>query len=232
MKWGFWQRKEKQLDDEVQTHLKMAMEDRVGRGESPAQAERSVHREFGNVALVKEVTRDNWSWTWLERLLQDVRYGIRMLAKDPMYTGIAILTLALGIGANTALFSVINGVLLNPLPFPRPDELVAIHENKPNFTGGSVSYPNFLDWQSQNHTFAAMAIARGYSFSLTRLGDAEQVSAEFVSSDFFKILGVQPTLGRSFAPGEDQVGGPPIALVSEGFWKRKLGSAPTCSARA
>ena len=137
MNWAFWQRKEEQLDDEVQSHLRMAMEDRVARGEAPAQAERSVSREFGNVALVKEVTRDNWSWTWLERLLQDVRYGVRMLAKDPMYTGIAILTLALGIGANTALFSVINGVLLNPLPFPRPDELVAIHENKPNFTGGS-----------------------------------------------------------------------------------------------
>jgi predicted permease len=226
MSWTFWRRREEELEDEVESHLRMAIEDRVARGEAPRQAEQAARRDFGNVALVNEVTRDNWAWTWLERLLQDVRYGVRMLAKAPAYTAIAMLTLGLGIGLNTALFSVIKGVLLNPLPFPHADELVGIHENKANFEGGSLSYPNFLDWQKDNHTFTAMAIARAYAFSLTGLGDAEQVNAEFVSSDFFPLLGVTPIMGRTFAPGEDRVGGAPIALVSEGFWRRKLGSTP------
>ncbi len=157
---------------------------------------------------------------------QDMRYAVRQLRKSPKFTVVAVLTLALGIGANTALFSVINGVLLNPLPFPQPDQLVALHENKPNFEGGSISYPNFRDWQKDNRTFSAMAVARAYAFSLTGTGEAEQVNGEFVSSDFFTILGVKPLLGRTFAPGEDEISGAPVALVNEGFWKRKLGSAP------
>src|SRR5215475_4557089 len=97
-------------------------------------------------------------------LLDDVRYGLRMLGKTPSFTVVALITLALGIGANTALFSVVNGVLLNPLPFHDPDQLVALSESKPNFSQGSISYPNFLDWQKQNHSFSAMAIARSYGF--------------------------------------------------------------------
>ena len=159
-------------------------------------------------------------------ILQDLKYALRQLRRSPGFTGVAILTLALGIGANTAIFSVINGVLLNPLPFPQPGQLVAVHENKPNFEGGSISYPNFRDWQKDNRTFSAMAVARPNAFSLTGIGEAEQVNGEFVSSDFFPLLGVQPVMGRNFAPDEDQIGGPPLALVSEGFWKRKLGSEP------
>ena len=137
----------------------------------------------------------------METLLQDVRYGFRMLVKSPGFTAVAILTLALGIGANTALFSVINGVLLSPLPFVQPDQLVTLHENKPHFEGGSVSYPNFRDWQKDNRTFSSIAVARVYAFSLTGTGEAEQVTGEFVSSDFFSLLGVNPVAGRTFAPG-------------------------------
>ena len=157
--------------------------------------------------------------------LEDLRYGLRMLRKNSGFTVVAVLTLALGIGANTALFSVVNGVLLNPLPFHDPDQLIALSESKPNFAQGSISYPNFIDWQRDNHTFSAMAIARGYAFSLTGMGEAEQVNAEFMSSDFFPLLGVQPMLGRAFAPGEDQVGAGPVALISAGFWQRKFSGA-------
>ena len=157
--------------------------------------------------------------------LEDLRYGLRMLRKNSGFTVVAVLTLALGIGANTALFSVVNGVLLNPLPFHDPDQLIALSESKPNFAQGSISYPNFIDWQRDNHTFSAMAIARGYAFSLTGMGEAEQVNAEFTSSDFFPLLGVQPMLGRAFAPGEDQVGAGPVALISAGFWQRKFSGA-------
>ena len=159
-------------------------------------------------------------------LLQDLRYALRQLARARGFTAVAVLTLALGIGVNSALFSVINGVLINPLPFPHPDQLVAIHENKPNFEGGSVSYPNFRDWQRDNDSFSAIAVARTASFSLTGTGEAEQVKGEFVSSDFLAVLGVRPILGRSFAPEEDRIGGAPLVLVSEGFWKRKLEAGP------
>jgi predicted permease len=159
-------------------------------------------------------------------LLQDLRYAIRMLAKSPGFTAVAVLTLALAIGANTALFSVINGVLLNPLPYPQPEQLLTLHESKPNFNTGSISYPNFLDWQKENHTLSSMAVSRSYSFSLTNLGEAEQIQGQYVTSDFFSILGVKPVIGRSFVSADDQRGAAPVAMISAGFWKRKLSGAP------
>jgi predicted permease len=162
----------------------------------------------------------------METLFQDLRYGIRQLRKSPGFAAVAIITLALGIGVNTIIFSVVNGVLLSPLPFTAPDQLVTLHENKPNFEGGSLSYPNFRDWQKDNHTFSSMAIARLYGFSLTKAGEPEQINGELVSSDFFPTLGVNPVLGRSFAAGEDEVGAEPVAMISAGLWQRKFSSAP------
>jgi predicted permease len=227
MKLPLWRRRQDQeLEEELQGHLHLAARDRIDRGESASQAQQSASRELGNLALVQEVTRDTWGWTAFERLLQDARYGLRLLLRSPAYTIIAILTLTLGIGANTALFSVINGVLLNPLPFHDSDRLVALHESKPNFDRGSVPFSHFLDWQRNNHTFTSMAIARLYAFSLTGMGEAEQVNGEFVTSDFFDVLGVRPVIGRTFAPGEDRVGGAPIVLISAAFWQRKFGGKP------
>ena len=159
-------------------------------------------------------------------LLQDLRCAVRQFVKNPGLTAVVVLTIALGVGANTALFSVVNGVLLNPLPYPHPEQLVTLHESKPNFESGSISFPNFRDWRKDNHTFSAMAIYRGYAFGLTGVGDALQLSGELVSSDFFEILAVKPLLGRTFAPGEDEIGASPIALISEGLWQRKFASAP------
>ncbi|HEY6269106.1 MAG TPA: ABC transporter permease [Candidatus Acidoferrum sp.] len=218
--------REEELEEELQNHLKMAAQDRVEKGETSADAERAARREFGNVGLVKETAQEMWGWGSLDRLVQDLRFGVRMLAKSPGFTAVAILTLALGIGANTALFSVVNGVLLNPLPYPEPEQLVELRESKPNFATGSISYPNFLDWQKANRTFASMAIVRGNrSFILTGLGEAEQVDAVFVSTGFFEQLGVNPVLGRAFAPGEDRIGAAPTAMITAGFWKRRFGSA-------
>jgi predicted permease len=160
-------------------------------------------------------------------LFPDIRYALRQLRKNPGFTAVALLTLTLGIGVNTALFSIINGVLLSPLPFPQAEQLVTLHENKPNFEGGSLSYPNFRDWQKDNHTFSSLAIARSYPFSLTGIGEPEQVAGEFVSSDFFSVLGVNPETGRTFARDEDRVrAGSPVALISAGLWRRKFSSAP------
>jgi predicted permease len=162
----------------------------------------------------------------MQTLIEDVRYGLRMLRKNPGFTAIALLTLALGIGANTAVFSIVNGVLLNSLPFSDPDKLVVLFESKPNFKEGSISYPNFLDWQRENHTFGSIAAYRPDSFGLTGTGEAEQVRGEMVSADFFSILGVRPLIGRMFTAQEDQLGAGRVALVSSGFWKRKFGSSP------
>ena len=233
MRFLWWPGRRSELNEEITAHLRMATQERIVRGENPKHAAQSARREFGNAALIHETTHDQWGWRWLETLLQDVRYGLRTLHKWPGFTTVAVLTLALGIGANTALFSIVNGVLLKPLPYPHPERLVTLHESKPNFPTGSISYPNFRDWEKNNHTFSAMAIARGSDFGLTGRGDAERVRAEFISSNFFDILGVKPILGRNFAPGEDEIGAAaPIALISEGFWKEKLGGAPNVLGQA
>jgi predicted permease len=225
---SFWRRhkRESELEEELQSHLRMAAQDRTDRGETPEQARGAARRELGNLGLIKEVTREMWGWSSVERLMQDVRYGLRMLAKSPGFTTVAILTLALGIGANTALFSIVNGVLLNPLPYPNPDQLVWLAESKTNFATGSISFPNFQDWQRNNQTFTSMGLSRGYSYNLTGLGEAEQLRGRLISSDFFAVLGVSPAIGRSFATGEDAIGAVPIAMISGGLWKRKFGSSP------
>jgi putative ABC transport system permease protein len=160
-------------------------------------------------------------------LMEDIRYGLRMLRQAPGFALIVVLTLALGIGANTALFSVVNGVLLHPLPYPEPEQLVRLHESKPSFETGSISYPNFRDWQKENKTFSAMAISRDNSFALSGIGEAEQVNAELISSDFFSLLGVKPVVGRVFAPGEDEIGAAPVAIISVSLWERKFSSSPS-----
>src|SRR5258708_25936488 len=152
-------------------------------------------------------------------MFQDLRLGLRMLLKNPGFTGVVVLTLALGIGANVALFSVVNGVLLNPLPFSQPDQLVSLDQSKPNFETGSIPYPNFRDLQKENQTFSAMAISRGFSFSLIGAGEAEQVSARLVTADFFSVLAVKPALGRSFAAAEDRPSPGPAPGVTAALWQ-------------
>ncbi|MBZ5684484.1 MAG: ABC transporter permease [Acidobacteriia bacterium] len=157
--------------------------------------------------------------------LQDIRYALRMLAQSPGFTAIAILTLALGIGANTALFSVVNGVLLNPLPYPQPDRLVALYSRTSTFAQSSISYPNFLDWQRNNRSLASLAAYRSDDFNLTGAGEPERVRTEMISADFFSILGVTPLMGRDFTTQDDHAGAAPVVILSEGFWKRKLGGS-------
>ena len=164
-------------------------------------------------------------------LIQDLHYGLRMLRKNPGFAATVVLTLALGIGVNTAIFSIVNGVLLNPLPYPQPDRLVSLHESKPNFESGSISYPNFRDWQQQNTSFSSLAVSRRYAFSMTGNGKAEQVRGAFTSAEFFRLLGVAPVLGRTFAPREDEIGAEPVALISAGLWNRKFGSSPSALGR-
>ncbi len=158
-------------------------------------------------------------------MFQDLRLGLRMLLKNPGFSAVVVATLALGIGANVALFSVVNGVLLNPLPFPQPEQLVTLAQSKPNFDMGAIPYPNFLDLQKENRTFSAMAVSRGFGFSLIGAGEPERVNARLVSGDFFSVLEVKPALGRTFVPGEDVAGAAPVAVISAALWERKFGAA-------
>ena len=158
--------------------------------------------------------------------VKDLRYGLRMMAKNPGFTAVAVLTLALGIGVSTTLFSVVNGVLLNPLPYPQPDRLVALYSRTADSPRWSIPYPNFLDWVRDNRSFSALAAYREEDYNLTGMGEPERVAGEMVSASFFPVLGVKPALGRTFLPEEDQVGARPVVLISDSLWKRKFGSAP------
>jgi predicted permease len=162
----------------------------------------------------------------MRSLLYDLQYAVRQMRKSPGFAIIAILTLALGIGANTTIFSVVNGVLLNPLPYPDPDRLVVLFHSKPNFVEGSISYPNFLDWQRDNRSFDAMVAYRNGDAKLTGAGEPENLSGRMVSAGFFEVLGVKPLLGRTFTADEDRLGANPTVMISEGLWKRKFGSSP------
>jgi len=214
------------LDEELRAHLELATEENLRRGLSREDARRTALCEFGGVTQIKERYRSERGIGWMEALGQDLRFAARMLCKSPGFTTIVVLTLALGIGGNTAIFSIVNGVLLNPLPFPHPDQLVALHESKPNFQNGSISYSNFLDWRKDNRTFAGMALERAYSLSMTGRGDAEQLDAEFLSDGYFAVLGVRPILGREFTPGDEQLGSAPVAMIGEGLWRRKFDASP------
>jgi predicted permease len=157
--------------------------------------------------------------------MQDLRYAIRLLLKSPVFAAIAILTLALCIGANTALFSVVNGVLLNPLAYPHPGELVAVYGKSPGLDHAPVSYLNFLDWQHDTQTFSSMAIYRNQDYNFIDTGEAERLSGYMISADFFSTLGVQPILGRTLSPDDDHPGAAPVVILGGGFWKRKFGSS-------
>jgi predicted permease len=159
-------------------------------------------------------------------VFQDLRLGLRMFLKKPGFSAVIVMTLALGIGANVALFSVVNGVLLNPLPFRQPEQLVTLDQSKPNFENGALTYPNFRDLQKENRTFDAMAISRAFAFSLIGTGEAERVNARLVTADFFSVFDVKPVLGRTFASGEDEPGVGPLVIISADLWQRKFGAAP------
>jgi predicted permease len=162
----------------------------------------------------------------MEMLLQDLRYGLRMLAKSPGFTAITILTLALGIGANTALFSVVNGVLLNPLAYPHAGQLVALYGKSPGFERAPITYLNFLDCQRDTQTFQSMALYRNQDYSFIGTGEAgERLTGYQISADFFSTLGVTPVVGRTFRADDDRLGAAPVAILGGGLWKRRFGSS-------
>jgi predicted permease len=167
----------------------------------------------------------------MELFLQDLRYGFRQLVKNPGFAIIAILTLGLGIGANTALFTVVNGVLIDPLPFSKPNQLVAVASKTADFQESSISFPNLEDWQKENRVFTGLAGYRPNDYVLIGTGEPERIHGEMISADYFAVLGVNPIIGRLFTKDEDRAGAQPVVLLDEGYWKTKFGGSPAVLGR-
>jgi putative ABC transport system permease protein len=219
-------RLEGQLSDELQFHIEMRTQEFVASGMVPEEARHKAQRLFGNQTLLKEMTREMDAIDWIETLWQDLRYAVRILSKSPAFTAVAVITLALGIGANTAIFSVVNGVLLRPLSFPDSDRLMLIFETTPEFSQNSVAYLNYLDWRKENRSFTDMGTFRGDDFNFTGAGEPEHLKGKYVSASLFPVLGVSPILGRNFLPEEDRQGAGCAVMLSYSFWKRRFAADP------
>ena len=219
-------RVEQELSDELRFHLEKLIEEKVGKGMVPEEARYAALRELGGVEQIKEECRDMRRVNYIENFAQDVRYGLRMLAKNPGFTTVAVLTLALGIGANTAIFSVVNAVLLCPLPYKDSNRLVWLSETdlRERLGDMGVSPPTFLDWRSQAWSFEALSAYSEGDFVVTGRGEPEKITSAAVSGNFFALLGVRPALGRGFLPEEDQVHSRPVVILGDEFWRSRFGS--------
>src|SRR5215208_5665560 len=215
----------REIDEEMRFHLEMRTEENIRRGMAPEEARRAAEQRFGRLTQIKELGYQVRGGGLVETLWQDLRYGLRILVKNKAFTAVAVLTLGLGIGANTAIFSVVNAVLLRPLPFEQPDRLVMVWQT--NMQTGSLQDPasflNLVDWQQQNKVFEQIAAFMPRGISLTDIDEPEQLPGSFVSANLFPALGVIPTLGRTFLPDDDRPGGGRDVILSHGLWQRRFG---------
>src|SRR5262249_9948588 len=213
---------EQEMDDEMRFHLLMRTRQNIERGMRPDEAEREARRRFGNMGRIKDLARDIKGGGFMETLLQDLRYGARMLVKQPGFTLVAVLTLALGIGANTAIFSLLDALLLKPLAVRRPEQLVLVD-------GLSFAYPDpvFPELSEKNSSFAGMFSFHSTEMTVSDGNQAERVIGELVSGNFFNVLGVGAHLGRVFSDADDQTpGGHFVTVISYNYWRRRFGADP------
>ena len=219
---------ERQLDKELVFHIEQHAADLIARGHNPAEAQRQARLALGGVEQVKEGCRDARGTRWLEDLQQDLRYTLRILRRRPLFTAVIVCTLALGGGATTLMFTVINSVLLRPLAYPDPGRLVAVREETDYSTQygnqWAFAYPNYLDCKRdvRTLTLAAWRVRRG---TVSSASEPEFVASRQVSSELFSVLGASLVHGRTFADAEDQTGGPPVAIISHGLWQRQYGGS-------
>jgi predicted permease len=230
MRWYFRLRPQAaELDEEIRNHLALEIERRIDRGESPVQAERAARREFGNVAMVMEVTRGMWRFAWIDEIARDLKYALRGMRKSPGFTAAAVLILALGIGANTTIFSVINAALLRPLPFPDGDRLVSLYATKNGQIMGSPSPPDLADFAAASRSFERMVLFDHWRKNLSGIAGSdapEETVVGLVPRSYFEALGIRPILGRFFSESENQYGRHFVAIVRESFWRTRFSADP------
>jgi putative ABC transport system permease protein len=219
---------DEERENELQAYLDLETEENIARGMTPEEARYAARRKLGNPSLIREEIYRMNSLTFIESLWQDVRCGLRMLRKNAGFAMIAVLTLALGIGANTAIFSVIHAVLLRPLPYDHPDRITLVRESNPGkgFEQFSVSPPNYMDWKNGVGVFEQMASMSRSQFSYTGGAEPERLVGARVAASFFSVLGAQPELGRTFLPEDDVVGKASVVVLSHGLWTEHFGSDP------
>ena len=215
--------RDRELDEELQYHFDRRVTDSIIAGMSAREAYEDAQRSFGNFTLQKERTRDMDILGWLESFMQDVRYGVRSLAKNPGFAVVAILTLALGIGANTAIFSVVNGVLLRPLPYPNPEQIVWFEDVQPKLAAAPLSAPEFIAYRDHNHTLSQIAAYRPLNFTFTGQGPAERLRGGVVTPQYFELFGISAAQGRNFNEADGKPGAPRVAILTNGYWQTRFG---------
>ncbi|MGD0536481.1 MAG: ABC transporter permease [Verrucomicrobiota bacterium] len=211
------------IDEELRFHLEQRTAENLAAGLSPDDAAREARKRFGNLQSIREECRETRGASFGEATWQDIRFGLRMLRKNPGFTTIAVLTLALGIGANTAIFSVVNAVLLRPLPYPEPDQLVQLRADWSGKASTLIGSATFVEVKAQSQSLARIAAYSGGDMTLTGAGPAERIVSGAVTADFFPLLGVQPALGRNFTREEDTPNGPKAAILGHGLWQSRFG---------
>jgi putative ABC transport system permease protein len=216
---------DRELEEEMRFHLEMKAEENLAAVVSPEEARYAAQRQFGNQTLLLEVSRDMWSFRFLGTLAQDLRYGLWMMLKNPSFTAVVVLTLALGIGANTAIFTVVNAVLLQPLPFHEPERLVRVWRSSAEDDRTALSFPDFADIRAHQTVFEQMAAWRSGDYTLTGQGDPVNLSGLVVTAELFPLLGVTPQLGRGFTAEEDQAGARAV-ILSHSLWQNRFNSDP------
>jgi MacB-like periplasmic core domain len=214
------------LDREVHSHLSMLIDENTRAGMPPDEAQRAAHKELGGIEQVKEQVREKRIGNWLHSAFSDCHYGVRQLRKNPGFTAVAILTLTLGIGATTAIFSVVDAVILRPLPYNFPNRLVLVKERIPKVTPDPIPVcaPDVLHFQRENHSFVSLAAFRGDQFDLAGGTEPQRVHVKRANANLFSLLGA-PILGRVFTPEEDQPGHT-VAILSYRLWQRQFAGAP------
>jgi putative ABC transport system permease protein len=222
---------DQELDEELGAFLELAAEEKMKSGMSRKEALRQVRLERGNLDVSKELVRSGGWESFVETCWQDLVYAARTLRKSPSFTFVAVLTLALGIGATTAIFSVVYGVLLQPLPFNDATRLILLNETTPRVGVVSVSYPNFQDWRAQTSRFSQIAAVSSVGFNLAGVNQPEAIRGEAVSPNFLSVLGVKPALGRDFDPSEEKAGAAPVLLLSYALWQSHFGAEPSVLGR-
>jgi putative ABC transport system permease protein len=220
-------RLDRELADEVRAHLELAERDAMASGLSPEEARRVARRHFGSIDVMTEVHRDRRSVRWMETLAKDCRYGLLLLKRDPGFAFIAISVMAIGIGANTAMFSLMDAVLLKPLPYPEPERIVRVWEAPTPTSRNGISTLNFVDWKRLSTSFEALSAVRGLNVALTGEGEPARLSGTLVSADYFDVFGVKAALGRTFLPGEDQPGASQVVVLSHAAWQARFGGDPS-----
>jgi hypothetical protein len=214
---------EREMEQEFQSHLQMQIEDNLRSGMSAEDARRTALVQSGNIAAAREAHRDQRGLPFMETLIQDVRYGARLLRKSPGFTFVAVLTLALGIGANTAIFSVVNAVLLAKLPVKEPNRLVQLWETEVSPGKFPFAGPDYLDWKNQNHTLEGSALYRYPSpANGSHNGESQSVLVQRTEATYFSVLGVNAEIGRTFASGDDQPGTRHVAVLSYRYWQESF----------